>query len=119
METKPKAKILNENHVTVEEVNRLLEIGSSLFSVLTPEEIEKLQKLFSTQKEICNTGGSWRPMSKELRFLFTEKETNLGGLLITGKISEEAYDYFRSEQQEKSINLRIIIDGWNLMPVNT
>ena len=58
METKPKAKIQNENHVTVEEVNRLLEIGGLLFSVLIPEEIEKLKKLFSTQKEICNTGGS-------------------------------------------------------------
>ena len=58
METKPKAKIQNENHVTVEKVNRLLEIGRLLFSVLPPEEIEKLHKQFSTQKEICNTGGS-------------------------------------------------------------
>ena len=44
--------------VTAEDVNRLLDIGRLLFSVLTPEEIEELQKLLSPQKEIGNAGDS-------------------------------------------------------------
>jgi hypothetical protein len=47
--------------VTVEEVNRLLDLGRLLFSVLTPEEIEALQAEFakySTSEKIGNTGDS-------------------------------------------------------------
>ena len=58
MDTTAKEESLKEKQVAVEEINRLLEIGRLLFSVLSPEEIEKLQKLFSIQKEIGNTGGS-------------------------------------------------------------
>ena len=47
-----------EKQITVEEVNRVLEVGKILFSVLTPEEIEELQRLLSTQKAIGNTGDS-------------------------------------------------------------
>ena len=53
-QTKPKT----EKQITVEEVNRVLEVGKILFSVLTPEEIEELQKLLSPQKTIGNTGDS-------------------------------------------------------------
>ena len=44
--------------VTVENVNRLLEVGRLLFSVLTPEEIEQLQELLSVSKPIGNAGDS-------------------------------------------------------------
>lgn len=47
--------------ITVEDVNRLLEIGRLLFSVLTPEEIEALQAEFAkycASEEIGNTGDS-------------------------------------------------------------
>lgn len=37
--------------VSVEEVNRVLEVGRLLFSVLTPEEIEELQELLNSGKE--------------------------------------------------------------------
>lgn len=47
-----------ETIITVEEVTRLLEVGWLLFSILTPDEIEELQKKFSSQKEIGNTGVS-------------------------------------------------------------
>ena len=57
---KPKTKTASETdkQITVEEVNRLLEVGRLLFSVLTPEEIDQLQELLSTQKQIGNTGDS-------------------------------------------------------------
>ena len=47
--------------VTVEYVNRLLEVGCLLFSVLTPKEIEALQAeviMFSTSEELGNAGDS-------------------------------------------------------------
>ena len=47
--------------ITVEDVNRLLDLGRLLFSVLTPEEIEALQEMFSQSppsKEIGNAGDS-------------------------------------------------------------
>ena len=47
--------------VTVEDVNRLLEVGRLLFSVLTPEEIEALQEefaKFSASEELGNAGDS-------------------------------------------------------------
>ena len=45
--------------VTVEEVNRVLEVGRLLFSVLTEEEIAELQRILSYSSEepgIGNTG---------------------------------------------------------------
>ena len=45
--------------VTVEEVNRVLEVGRLLFSVLTEEEIAELQEILnkpSDEKEIGNAG---------------------------------------------------------------
>jgi len=47
--------------VTVEDVNRLLDVGRLLFSVLTPEEIEALQSKInklSASEEIGNAGDS-------------------------------------------------------------
>jgi hypothetical protein len=51
-------KVQAEKQITIEEVNRLIDIGRLLFSVLTTEEIEELQTVFSNQKEIGNTGDS-------------------------------------------------------------
>ena len=46
--------------VTIEDVNRVLEVGRLLLSVLTPEEIEEFQALLIgeplTELEIGNTG---------------------------------------------------------------
>ena len=58
MNTQAKAKCPTECQVTVEDVNRLLEVGRLLFSVLTPEEIEQLQELLSTLNQLGNTGDS-------------------------------------------------------------
>ena len=58
METKPKAKIQNENQVTVEEINRVLEGGRFLFSVLTSEEIDELKEFLLLRNQIGNAGDS-------------------------------------------------------------
>jgi len=58
METKPKAKIQNENQVTVEEINRVLEGGRFLFTVLTPEEIDELKEFLLLRNQIGNAGDS-------------------------------------------------------------
>ena len=44
--------------ISIEEVNRLLEVGHLLFSVLTSKEVEDLQKLLYPKKVIGNTGAS-------------------------------------------------------------
>ena len=54
-----KNKLSTIPEVTIEEVNRVLEVGHLLLSVLTEEEIEELQVILSRQKsgeEIGNTG---------------------------------------------------------------
>jgi hypothetical protein len=51
-------KTQTEKQVTVEEVNRLLEVGRLLFSVLTPEEINELQNLFSPRNQLGIAGDS-------------------------------------------------------------
>ena len=58
METKPKAKIQNENQVTVEEINRMVEGGRFLFSVLTPEENDELKEFLLLRNQIGNAGDS-------------------------------------------------------------
>ena len=58
METKPKAKIQNENQVTVEEINRVLEGGRFLFTVLTPEEIDELKEFLLLRNQIGNADDS-------------------------------------------------------------
>ncbi len=58
METKPKAKIQNENQVKVEEINRMVEGGRFLFSVLTPEEIDELKEFLLLRNQIGNAGDS-------------------------------------------------------------
>ncbi len=47
---------------------------------------------------------------KRKLLLLKEEKANLGRLLITGKISEEAYDKLRSEWQEKTLNLSVKIE---------
>ncbi|MCH7587687.1 MAG: hypothetical protein IIC78_06585 [Chloroflexi bacterium] len=58
MDTTAKEEYQREIQVSLEEVNRLLEVGQLLFSVLTSEEIEELQKLLSSNNKIGNTGDS-------------------------------------------------------------
>ena len=47
-----------EKKVTIEDVNRVLDVGRLLFSVLNPEEIEELKKQFSSLQKLGNTGDS-------------------------------------------------------------
>lgn len=58
MERELKTKTQTEKQVTVEEVNRLLEVGRLLFSALTPEEIKELQNLFSPRNQLGIAGDS-------------------------------------------------------------
>lgn len=58
MKTELQVKNQTEKQVTIDDVNRVLEVGRLLFSVLTPEEIEKLEQLFSIEEAIGNTGDS-------------------------------------------------------------
>jgi len=61
MDSGKTAKNSKEKPVTVEDVNRVLDLGRLLFSVLTPEEIETLQAEFSknsASEKIGNTGDS-------------------------------------------------------------
>jgi len=53
-----KKQTTTEKRITVEEVNRVLAVGRLLLSVLTPEEIEELQKPLSPYKAIGNTSDS-------------------------------------------------------------
>ena len=46
------------DQITTEDVNRVLDVGRLLFSVLTPEEIEQLKNLIPVLIEIGNTGDS-------------------------------------------------------------
>jgi len=50
---------LDINSITIEEVNRVLEIGRLLLSVLTPEELNQLEQILNGQPsglDIGNTG---------------------------------------------------------------
>ena len=47
MAGKTTQKNTTEPAVTVEEVNRVLEVGRLLLSVLTPEEVEQLEQFFA------------------------------------------------------------------------
>ena len=58
MITKTKTASEDNKQVTVEDVNRLLEVGRLLFSVLAPEEIEQLQELLSAPNQLGNAGDS-------------------------------------------------------------
>ena len=55
------SKNQKKHRITVEEVNRILEIGRLLFSILTQEEIEELQSLL-------NGGDS----TQSLKFVYTQ-----------------------------------------------
>jgi hypothetical protein len=47
-----------ESQVTVDEVNRVLEVGRLLFSVLTEKEIAELQRLLNGQSEEGELGNA-------------------------------------------------------------
>ena len=56
---RPKETKVTTVEITVEEVNRVLEVGRLLFSVLTEEEKEELQRFLSSssgEAEIGNAG---------------------------------------------------------------
>ena len=52
MSQKTDQKLPTEPQVTIEEVNRVLEVGSLLRSVLTEEELEELQSMLSETKDL-------------------------------------------------------------------
>jgi hypothetical protein len=56
--TKLKENNQTDQQITIDEINRLLEVGQLLFSVLAPEEINELQELLSNRNQIGNTGDS-------------------------------------------------------------
>jgi hypothetical protein len=59
MDQKTKPKRPTEHRVTIEEVNRVLEVGRLLFSILTEEEVAELQRILNSpvdENEIGNTG---------------------------------------------------------------
>lgn len=59
MDQNPNLKRPTEPKVTVEEVNRVLDVGRLLFSVLTEEEIKELQRILngpSDENGIGNAG---------------------------------------------------------------
>ena len=59
MSHKSKPKRLTKHEVTIEEVNRVLEVGRLLFSILTEEEVAELQRILNSpldENEIGNTG---------------------------------------------------------------
>jgi hypothetical protein len=59
MGIEPKPKEPNEKHqVTIEDVNRVLEVGCLLFSLVTEEESEALTELLATREGIGNTSVS-------------------------------------------------------------
>jgi hypothetical protein len=61
MDSDKTVKSSKEKSVTVDDVNRLLDVGRLLLSVLTPEEIEALQRYMnknSTGENIGNAGDS-------------------------------------------------------------
>jgi hypothetical protein len=58
MQKNAKADSPQKVRISVDEVNRLLDVGHILFSVLSPEEIEELKELLSPPNEIGNAGDS-------------------------------------------------------------
>lgn len=61
MDSDKTVKSAKEKTITVEDIKRLLDVGRLLLSVLTPEEIEALQKYLnknSTSDKLGNTGDS-------------------------------------------------------------
>ena len=58
MSEKTSNNLLIISAVTVEDVNRVLEVGRMLLSVLTEEEIEELQEILSRQKADQNIGNA-------------------------------------------------------------
>jgi hypothetical protein len=48
--------LAGKHTVTVEDVNRVLDVGSLLFSVLTEEEIQELQRILNGVSEVEEIG---------------------------------------------------------------
>jgi len=79
---------------------------------IDPETIPRIREVY--QNEIRKlTSENKAETIKQLKrtlLILKEEEDNLGRLLITGKISKEAYDKLRSEWQEKTLNLGVKIE---------
>ena len=68
--------IISDNKPTasIEDVNRLLDVGRLLKSVIKPEELNAIQMFFSEapiEDEIGNAGDSWREILITIRFAST------------------------------------------------
>jgi hypothetical protein len=79
---------------------------------IEPEIIPSIREIY--QKEIRkltveNKEDNLAQLKRKL-LLLKDEESDLGRLLITGKISKEAYDKLRVEWQEKTLYLQIRID---------
>jgi hypothetical protein len=75
--------------------------------VVKPELIPAIQKVYRAQlKDHTETDRDkkYKDLKRQLA-RFQEEETRLGRLLITGKISEEAYEQLRKEWKEKQHHL--------------
>ena len=58
MSQKPDSKRPTDNQVTIEDVNRVLEVGRLLLSVLTEEELKNLQKVLNTSGNTSKIGNA-------------------------------------------------------------
>ena len=74
--------------------------------------VSEIRKIYQTeiQKVTSKDKEETLYQLKRKLHLLKKEEANLGRLLITGKISEEAYDKLRVEWQEKILNLRMKIE---------
>jgi len=74
---------------------------------IKPEIVPKIQKIYQNEIRKATSDNKEETIDQLKRklFLLKEEEANLGRLLITGKISEEAYDKLRTEWQEKTLHL--------------
>ena len=79
---------------------------------IDPETIPEIRKTYQNEIRKLTSENKEETINqlKRTLLILKEEEANLGRLLITGKISEEAYDKLRSEWQEKTLNLSVKIE---------
>jgi len=79
---------------------------------IDPETIPGIREIYQNEIRKLTSENKAETINQMKRTLLIlkEEEANLGRLLITGKISEEAYDKLRSEWQEKTLNLSVKIE---------
>ena len=75
---------------------------------IDPEQVAPIQKIYKNEIKSVTSENKEVPLEqlrRQLQVLKAE-ETKLGRALITGKLSEEAYEELRIEWQEKILNLK-------------